>query len=117
MITSLNVEWFKSIREVNIDCRRVNVFIGEPNAGKSNILEALGVVSWCGLGQKQPLSPFVRMGNMMDLFFDGLVQDAPIHIQIQHSDGSVNRIEISIDKDSPYFFIMMWTEKQKFALV
>jgi AAA15 family ATPase/GTPase len=32
-----------SIRELDLDCRRMNVFIGEPNAEKTNIMEAL----WC----------------------------------------------------------------------
>jgi len=48
MITKLSIRNFKSIKELDIDCARVNLFIGEPNTGKSNILEALGVLSWCG---------------------------------------------------------------------
>ena len=42
MIKKLEIENFKSIKHLSLDCKRVNVFIGEPNAGKSNILEALG---------------------------------------------------------------------------
>ena len=54
MITTLNIERFKSIRTLELSCRRVNVFIGEPNTGKSNILEALGLLSW--LGWERPRS-------------------------------------------------------------
>ncbi len=41
MIEKLAIKNFKSIKELDIDCRRINLFIGEPNTGKSNILEAL----------------------------------------------------------------------------
>jgi hypothetical protein len=47
MIENLSIKNFKSIKYLSIDCKRINLFIGEPNAGKSNILEALGVISWC----------------------------------------------------------------------
>jgi len=45
LIKRLAVENFKSIRRLELECRRVNVFIGEPNSGKSNLLEALGLLS------------------------------------------------------------------------
>lgn len=41
-ISRLTIQSFKSIKELNIPCRRVNLFIGPPNTGKSNLLEALG---------------------------------------------------------------------------
>jgi AAA15 family ATPase/GTPase len=42
MITKLSIANFKSIRQLDIDCKKVNLFIGEPNTGRSNILETLG---------------------------------------------------------------------------
>lgn len=48
MISHLAIENFKSIRNLNLSCRKINIFLGEPNTGKSNLLEALGVLSWCG---------------------------------------------------------------------
>lgn len=48
MISQLLIENFKSIRKLDLNCRKINIFIGEPNTGKSNILEALGLLSWCG---------------------------------------------------------------------
>jgi AAA15 family ATPase/GTPase len=41
MIDELQIQLFKSIKKLEINPGRVNVFIGKPNAGKSNILEAL----------------------------------------------------------------------------
>ncbi len=46
MINKLEIKNFKSIKHLELDCKRVNIFIGKPNVGKSNILEALGIFSW-----------------------------------------------------------------------
>lgn len=54
MIKNLEVINFKSIKNLKLDCKRVNVFIGEPNTGKSNILESLGIFS----SQYAPLKNF-----------------------------------------------------------
>lgn len=43
MVQKLSIRNFKSTRALDIDCRRVNIFIGEPNAGKTNILEVLSI--------------------------------------------------------------------------
>jgi hypothetical protein len=45
MLTSLHVERFRSLYDVSVELGRVNVFIGANGAGKSNVLEAVGVVS------------------------------------------------------------------------
>jgi AAA15 family ATPase/GTPase len=45
MITKLSISNFKSVRKLDIDCKKVNLFIGEPNTGKSNILEAMALMS------------------------------------------------------------------------
>ncbi len=43
-INNIHISNFKSIRQASIkDCNVINVFIGKPNAGKSNLLEALGL--------------------------------------------------------------------------
>lgn len=40
-IEQLHIGNYKSINELSLSCSRINVLIGEPNVGKSNILEAL----------------------------------------------------------------------------
>ena len=40
----VEIKNFKSIKDLRLDCKRVNVFIGKPNVGKSNILEGLGLL-------------------------------------------------------------------------
>lgn len=51
MITRLDVENFKSIHKESIDLGRINVFIGENGCGKTNILEALGMISAAEYGE------------------------------------------------------------------
>jgi len=74
------IRGFKSIKDLEIDCKRVNLFIGEPNAGKSNIFEALGVMSWCRYGGE--LKKYVRFHGIQNLFFDNLL-DKSVEIKIR----------------------------------
>lgn len=61
----LRIENFKSIKSVSFDCKRVNIFIGKPNVGKSNILEGLGMLSPLG-----NLKDYVRFSKPYELFYD-----------------------------------------------
>lgn len=45
MIENFKVRAFKSLEDIDIDLGRVNVFIGANGSGKSNLLEALGILS------------------------------------------------------------------------
>jgi AAA15 family ATPase/GTPase len=44
MIRELQISNFKSVKALDLKCSRINVFIGEPNTGKSNILETIGLL-------------------------------------------------------------------------
>jgi AAA15 family ATPase/GTPase len=44
MITKLFIKNFKSVKEAELECSKINVFIGEPNTGKSNILETIALL-------------------------------------------------------------------------
>ncbi len=91
MIRRLSIRNFKSIKELNIDCKKVNLFIGEPNTGKSNILEALGLLSWCGHG-KTPFKEYIRFRGIQNLFYDELL-DSPIEIELKDEIGLGVKIE------------------------
>jgi AAA15 family ATPase/GTPase len=69
MIQELEIRNFKSIRELRMPCKKLNVFIGEPNSGKSNIIEALALQSQNAIVQKLSTDIF-RYKTMGDLFFD-----------------------------------------------
>ena len=72
MFDHLEIKNFKSIEHLDIDCRRVNVLIGEPNTGKSNILEALGLISYAGHSNEvSDFNGFVRCDDVSNLFYDG----------------------------------------------
>lgn len=57
---------------MKLDCRRINLFIGEPNTGKSNILEALGFLShlYGHGGRFASIRDFIRMEDMTNLFYE-----------------------------------------------
>lgn len=79
-INNIKIKNFKSLRDVEInDCRRVNVFIGYPNVGKSNILEAIGVYSLLhkGIIDRKSLKLFIRYSRFSDLFFNNDVKQEP----------------------------------------
>ncbi|RLG72661.1 MAG: hypothetical protein DRO11_01690 [Methanobacteriota archaeon] len=72
MIKNLEIRNFKSIKHLELECKRVNIFIGEPNTGKSNILEAVGIFS---LPHQGGLEGFVRFESMSNLFYDENLED------------------------------------------
>ncbi|QXO95666.1 AAA family ATPase [Methanospirillum purgamenti] len=123
MISNLSIENFKSIKKLGLKCRKVNIFLGEPNTGKSNILEALGILSWCGQSdykknkshllndcsgfpsyppEKQKsygvhqipgIFSYVRFEKMQNLFFKYQI-DNPVSISIRESSNSITNSHI-----------------------
>ena len=67
MICDLKINNFKSIRQLHLKCAQKNLIIGEPNSGKSNILESLGMFSFPRFGR---IEDFVRLESMTNLFRD-----------------------------------------------
>lgn len=70
----ITIENFKSIRRLQVEnLNRINLFIGRPNAGKSNILEALSLFSipflWENTSKK--LSNLLRFETEAELFYNG----------------------------------------------
>ena len=69
MINHLRIRNYKSIKDLDIATKRVNVFIGEHNSGKSNILEAL---SWFSINafDQDKVHEIFRFKNPTDFFYD-----------------------------------------------
>lgn len=104
-INNIEISNFKSIKHLKIDgCNKINVFIGQPNAGKSNILEALGLFGMLNF-TKISIVNFVRFNNIDELFFEGNISE---EIQI-----FINSVELklkenkfsSVNKDNNYLGI------------
>jgi predicted ATPase len=108
MITRLGVKNFKSIKNLELECKRVNVFIGEPNVGKSNLLERLGLLSFVPYGTTSNLRKFVRFENIANLFYDDLI-DHPVEIKGNYktNKGKDEDFELSLEFNQNEFRGMM----------
>lgn len=87
MIKHLEIKNFKSIKHLELDCKRINLFIGEPNVGKSNILESLGIFSWADTFED--LKSFCRFESIIDLFHDGDFKNS-IEIRLDSMNLNIN---------------------------
>jgi AAA15 family ATPase/GTPase len=80
MSNHLRIENFKSIKFFDQEVKRVNIFIGEPNTGKSNILEALGFISYLQhAGYSPDPKKYIRYNRTSNLFYDESIEN-PIKI-------------------------------------
>jgi AAA15 family ATPase/GTPase len=84
-IHDLEIKNFKSIKHMKTGCKRVNVFIGEPNVGKSNILEAIGLFgAGYSTNSDKILGEFIRYQEISNLFYDDDLQ-LPVEVTIDAS--------------------------------
>ena len=60
MLERLTVRTFKSLEDVTVDLGLVNVFVGANGSGKSNLLEALGVLSAAADGKVDDMALLAR---------------------------------------------------------
>ena len=68
-IKKLKISNFKSIREAELDCGRINLFVGKPNVGKSNLLEAVSLLGFDQNKSDKFFSDFIRYNKLSNLFF------------------------------------------------
>lgn len=72
MVKKIQIQNFKSIKNLTLPAKRINIFIGEPNSGKSNILEALSLFAIPTVGY---LSKLVRYDTFRSLFYNNSLKD------------------------------------------
>lgn len=73
-VDHISISNFKSIRNLTLEgLNRINLFIGKPNVGKSNILEAFGIFSlpYLKYNSDKKITNFIRADYLQELFFDG----------------------------------------------
>jgi AAA15 family ATPase/GTPase len=80
MIENLTILNYKSAKEVQLTCKKLNIIIGQPNSGKSNILEALGLFSL--FNNECKIQELARFQSMHNLFYDNSIEN-PIHIRTE----------------------------------
>ncbi len=107
MIKSVHIKNFKSIKEIRIKCSRINIFIGQPNTGKSNILEAIvGIPSYIfhwNKGTKKSIKNFIRLEEISDIFYDKNLDEK---VEIEYED--VKRLKIDILFKDGVFYINLY---------
>ncbi len=91
MISKLTVRGFKSIEAAEVALGQVNVFVGANGSGKSNLLEALGVIGAAAFGRVDEES-LIRRGCRPAIFyspmFEGLSQETDTAIEAICTDGT-----------------------------
>ncbi|TAE85674.1 MAG: hypothetical protein EAY81_06265 [Bacteroidetes bacterium] len=84
-ITELHIENFKSIKQMDIKPKRINIFVGKPNVGKSNILEALSL-----LGESIIDRRLIRFNHAYQLFYDN-EEVNPIKVFTNKTSAFINK--------------------------
>ncbi|HWK07615.1 MAG TPA: AAA family ATPase [Puia sp.] len=71
IINQLEIKNFKSIKHIKIDTSRINIFLGKPNSGKSNLLEALTLFNFIqNKTSRQNEATLIRYNTLDNLFYD-----------------------------------------------
>lgn len=111
-IEYIDIQNFKSIKSRKIEgCKRINLFIGRPNVGKSNILEALSMFSLPYLRENtsKKLSNLVRVEHESELFYNGNIEnDARIITNIGKCEMGYNSKEgllVNVDFYNDSYFL------------
>lgn len=104
-IKELEIKNFKSIKHIKFNPRRVNVFIGKPNVGKSNILEGMSLhtgllLTHFNTKANDTLEPIFRCEDMFNFFYD---------------ENTENHVEVITDKASA-FLLTNGSELNYFAV-
>jgi AAA15 family ATPase/GTPase len=107
MIRELHIRNYKSVRAADLNCKRVNVFIGEPNTGKTNIIESIALLHLFADRYKtyreDDVSFMLRVSQWTQLFHD---QDPSQPLSVTADKTKVElryngkkKIDVYIDKD------------------
>lgn len=104
MIKNINIKNFKSIKLLELDCRRINLFIGKPNTGKSNILEGIGIFTLVTFPSKETLSLLPPFGeNLLSI----LLTNKPDYLKNLHLTNEEYNIKLFEDASRRIRLLML----------
>lgn len=95
MIERIKIRNYKSVQELDLPCKRYNVFIGDTSSGKSNILEALSLLSQGviqfdrGLNAHAFDKRVIRYDRLSELFTNADLRE-PITVEADAADVNVH---------------------------
>lgn len=104
LIDTIEVKNFKSIRHVVMNgCKRINVFVGYPNVGKSNLLESLALFN---LSDTNHFKDFIRVKSDPTLFFNGfLSNNIEVNVNSSYNAKCVyENSRLTLNISTPEFF-------------
>lgn len=118
MISKITISNFKSIKELEIPLGRVNVLIGENGSGKSNILEAVGMIAAAKSGELKTenlISRGLRVArpDLTVNSFTGKNPKSKIEISIVKSDNNI--IKSSLVSDNIQNIYASWEDTEMTA--
>jgi len=105
IINEFEIKNFKSIKHIKADAKRVNIFIGKPNVGKSNILEAFSLLApQYSQDITKFLSEFIRYEEISNLFYDEDLQNKievktdRIDAYLRYHSNNINQADLVVGK-------------------
>lgn len=106
MLNELKITRFKSIREQTLEFGSVNLFIGGNGTGKSNVLEAIGLVSAClgrGLGDTDIGAKGLRITppELMKSSFKNDELPKTLQLQAKFSDEIIYKTALQSRENDP----------------
>ena len=113
VINTLYIQNFKSIRNAVLHPRRVNIVIGQPNVGKSTVLEAMSLLGSFPYEQKKKfMRSFIRYEKPAQLFHDN-VMNQPIRVETDRDlclvgrmgKGSAKRFQYGVFSQTAYLLL------------
>jgi len=109
-IQHIEITNFKSIRHQKIEgCKRINVFIGYPNVGKSAILEAIAALSYFTAGFNENYVNLCRLKNSHELFYNANIREninikssENLEVEFHYLDENSFRLELDVFSPKRY---------------
>ncbi len=102
-IEEITIKNFKSLKDVKFTFNKINVFIGDTNTGKSNVIEALAFLgSFANFDENhygEYLRKFIRFHSFVDLFYDRNFENS-IEFSLTYDDnGEKKEFQCTISGD------------------